>query len=105
MIGAKIHCVNLCIALFKLAPHTIGQRMKIGFGVIPPPNAGLVGNHHHTVTQTVCGSNQLKDSIDKIEVFRTIYVGVIDINNPIPFQKESWMCVSAHRMASSFWAR
>jgi len=62
--------------------------MKIGFGEIPPPDARLVGNHHKA-TQTVCGSNQLKDAIDKIKVFWKIHIGVLDIDNTIPIQKES----------------
>ncbi|SIQ69043.1 hypothetical protein SAMN05421829_10641 [Aromatoleum tolulyticum] len=89
MIRAIVNAVNPATARNKFAANPIHQSSEIILGVVPSTDTSLIRNDNHHIAGAICLCYELKYSVNKLKVFLTVHIAVINIDHTVTIQKES----------------
>jgi hypothetical protein len=67
----------------------MSQFVKLRLTVVAAPNTSLICHDHDEIACPIGGGDQLENTLDELELLGPMDVPVINIDHPIPIQKQS----------------
>ena len=87
MMWAIINTINFHAVRGELLFHPAGEKGELVFAVITTGNATLIGDDNQQITLLLQVAASVKNTINKIKLFRYRGVAVVDINDAISVEK------------------
>ncbi len=88
MVRAVVNGVDFAALLNNLLANPIHQLMKVGFGIIAPPNACLIGYDYNQITIFLGRGNEFEYPVNEIKILRFMHIPMVDIDDAISVQKK-----------------